>query len=156
MIPEDSMNTSDIELDRYSKQLEDELFATAPTRKEIPAKGKGTTSAQPATSSTGQENNRNICEASNAKNSNGSKWTLPPDFSTEEVSTEKLEIEPQSPLSPCGERCLQQVKVGEALKCASERFHMRCICNKLFSSKENNAAHCLACQRLLPVLDFTF
>jgi len=87
MIPEDSMNTSDIELDRYSKQLEDELFASAPTRKEIPAKDKGTTSAQPATSSTGQGNNRNISEASNDKNGNGSKRTLSPDSSTEEVST---------------------------------------------------------------------
>jgi len=140
MTPEDNMHTSDIELDRYSKQLEDELFATAPTRKEIPAKGKGTTSAQPATSSTGQENNRNICEASNAKNSNGSKWTLPPDFSTEEVSTEKLEIEPQSPLSPCGERYLQPLKVGAALKCSCERFHIRCICNKIFSSKKQRSS----------------
>ena len=155
-IPEDSMNASDIELDRYSKQLEDELFASAPTRKEIPAKEKGTTSAQPATSSTGQENNRNISEASNVKHGNGSKRTLSPDSSTEEVSTKKLETEPQSPVCPCGERYLQPLKVGAALKCACERFHIRCICNKIFSSKENNAAHCSACQRLLPVLDFTF
>jgi len=54
----------------------------------------------------------------------------------------------------CGEALLQSKNIGDGLQCNCERYHIRCICNRIFLS-EHDAAHCTTCKRLLPSIGQT-
>jgi len=121
-------DASDSELDHYSDELELRILASTPTRRD-----------------------------NTTKPGIGPKRALSSNSSDELKTHKKREVnDALENICFCGETLLQPKKVGVRLKCRCERYHVRCICNKVFVTKENGAAHCFACTRVLPSADQTF
>jgi len=148
--PHDSMEESDEELDHYCRELEQRIMASTPTSQD--------TATQLLTegTETRMELNAEHCRETTTEQGIGPKRPLSSDSSGEIKVYKKREVKDAIENTCfCGELLLQPNKIGNRLQCGCERYHIRCICNKVFVSREHGAAHCTACKRVLPGVDQT-
>ena len=141
--PHDTTNESDTELEHYCHELEQRIIASTPTSQDIAA-------TQPLTEETETRMERNVEHGRETTTEPGTspKRPLSSDSSDETKLYKKRDVKDALENACfCGESLLQPNKIGNRLQCGCERYHIRCICNKVFVSKEHGAAHCTACKR---------